>query len=85
MVESAFGALRPAAAGLIAYAGFLIMLSTIIRRPGFAGEWAIPLLPWFDYKAWLLFGVLLFGMLKWKKHPALYLAVGAAAGMLLKL
>jgi chromate transporter len=85
MVESVFGTLRPAATGLIAYAGFLIMLSSMIYRPGFAGAWAIPFALWFDFKAWLLFGALLFGMLKWKKHPVLYLGIGAAAGVLLKL
>jgi chromate transporter len=47
----------------------------------FAGQ---ELLEIFNLKAIGLFGILLFGIMKFKKHPIIYIAIGAVVGIILK-
>ena len=42
------------------------------------------LLEIFNLKALALFAVLLFGILKFKKHPIVYIAIGAVVGIIFK-
>jgi chromate transporter len=79
IVKSVFTGLRPAAAGLLSAAAFgAIMLSV----------WNDAALEWFEFIRWkelLLFGVLFFLVIKFKKHPILYVIAAGAAGVVLKL
>ena len=82
-VSAVFKSLRPAVTGLIAAAGFTILWSAVVRYPNKFGDFSAAFT--FDYKAWLLFAAILFGTMKWKKHPALYLGIAAVAGMAMQL
>jgi chromate transporter len=79
IVKSLFTALRPAAAGLLSAAGFGAIVLAI---------WNAAALHWYESFKWkecLLLGVLFFLIIKFKKHPILYIAVAGVAGVILKL
>ena len=78
-VKTVFYGLRAAVAGLLAVS-FLTVLKTTFLIPE-----AQTLLQMLNFKKLALFAVLLFLVLKFKKHPILYIAIGAAAGVLLAL
>ncbi len=78
LVEKTFFCLRPATIGLLAVSLISMMTPLFFN---FAGT---SLLEFFDLKAVALFGLLLFGILKFKKHPIIYIAIGAAAGIIFK-
>jgi len=79
--------LRPASAGLICAAAFALLKLSLAS--GNAWLWNSPLswLQWFDWRYVLLYAALL-PFVFWKKtkkiHPAVYIAAGAAAGVLFK-
>lgn len=78
LVQSAFSGLRPAVAGLIAAAGWSVLEATLIKVEGGA------IAPQ-DYRYYILFVLLLVvsNIKKLKKlHPAVYIAAGAAAGVI---
>ncbi|MDR2662437.1 MAG: chromate transporter [Treponema sp.] len=78
-VQAVFGGLRPAAAGLIAAAGFgVIRLSLYAGIPG----------AWYEGFRWKevgLFAALFILVWKCKKHPILYIAAAGIAGIALGL
>jgi chromate transporter len=79
IVKSIFTALRPAAAGLLSAAGFGAILLAV---------WNAAALHWYEYLKWkecLLLGILFFLIVKFKKHPILYIAAAGIAGVFLKL
>ena len=82
LVESIFSGLRPATTGLIAAAGFSVFRMAILT--GESGG----LLSLVSWKALALFAVLFAGT-QWKKtkslHPAAFIAIGAAVGLLVAL
>ncbi len=78
LVEKTFFCLRPATIGLLAVSLISMMTPLFFN---FAGT---SLLEFFDLKAVALFGLLRFGILKFKKHPIIYIAIGAAAGIIFK-
>lgn len=78
-INAAFYGLRPAVTGLIAIAGFEILKLSVITVDKFIETKNI--LNIFDYKALLLFIVLFILSNKQKKHPALYLGIGAIVGI----
>lgn len=78
LVEKTFFCLRPATIGLLAVSLISMMTPLFFN---FAGT---SLVEFFDLKAVALFGLLLFGILKFKKHPIIYIAIGAAAGIIFK-
>ncbi|GHV95306.1 chromate transporter [Spirochaetia bacterium] len=79
IVVSVFSGLRPAAAGLLAAAGL--------------GVWKLALYNsgapvWYEIFRWkecLIFGAIFLLIFKLKGHPVIYIALGAAAGVLLGL
>jgi len=77
--------LRPASAGLICAAAFALL--QISLSSGTAWDWHAPLV-WFDWRHVALYAALL-PLVFWKKlkkvHPAVYIAVGAAVGVIAKL
>ena len=79
VVQCLFTAFRPAAAGLLSAAGFSAIALSVWNT-------AAPI--WYDFIRWketLLLALLLFLVIKFKKHPILYIAAAGAAGVLLQL
>ena len=76
-VKNLFYGLRAAVAGLLA----LSVLS--VFKENFYVSGAASLIEMFDYKKIILFAVLMFGVMKFKKHPLVYILIGAGAGILM--
>ena len=72
-VKDLFYGLRAAVAGLIGAAVVAVLLQTLINARAL------------NTTKLILFAVLTFCVLKFKKHPIVYIAAGAVAGVLLKL
>ena len=79
IVVSVFSGLRPAAGGLLAAAGFGVWRLSLFS--GSAARW-YEILRW---KECAIFAALFLLILKLKGHPVIYIAVGAAAGIVLGL
>ena len=80
-VKDAFYGLRPAVTALIAYAAYTIINKTMIRFTQFG---KIPFFEAFSWQKVLFFAVILFGIMKFKKHPVVYIAIAAVVGIVLK-
>ena len=79
VVQSLFTAFRPAAAGLLSAAGFSAIALSLWNA-------AAPI--WYEFIRWketLLLALILFLVMKFKKHPILYIAAAGVAGVLLQL
>ncbi|MEG2353629.1 MAG: chromate transporter [Clostridium sp.] len=82
-VEGVFYGLRPAVTGLIAVAWFEVVNISILTWSKFINTKNIINL--FDYKALILFLVVFFISRKSKKHPIVFLLIGALSGIIFKL
>lgn len=83
IIQDTFRGLRPAATGLVAAAGFSVLLVALQASWSFS-----PLSFYLDYRCAILFALLLIcTQLKWTKnlHPVLYILFGGAVGALLSL
>ncbi len=78
LVKDTFYCLRPAVIGMLCVA-LTSMISPLLINLAGTGFFEI-----FNIKALVLFGLLLFGILKFKKHPIIYIAIGAVVGIVLK-
>jgi chromate transporter len=79
IVKTLFTALRPAAAGLLSAAGFSAIVLAV---------WNVAAMQWYEYLKWkegLLLVVIFFLIVKFKKHPILYIAAAGVVGVILKL
>jgi chromate transporter len=79
MVQAVFMGLKPCAAGLLAAAGFEAIRAALFNS-------AAPV--WYEALRWrecLLFAVLFVMIVKMKLHPAVYIALAGAAGVILEL
>lgn len=82
-VQSAFATLRPAVVGLIAAAGYQIFKVSVIHLDIWeAGGTAMQI---FDIKAIILFVALFIGITKIKTHPIVFIGIGAAVGIVLRM
>jgi chromate transporter len=80
LVENVFYGLRPAVTGMIAAAAAgVVQVALFQNSAGLAG-----LLSGINWPGVILFALLLFGMLKFKKHPIFYIAAAALVGIVLK-
>lgn len=78
-VQNAFAGLRPTVVGLLTVASIAIFKVTFFTEEGSS------LMGWvhaIDLKAVILFAGLFFGIVKFKKHPVIYIAIGAVLGVL---
>ena len=75
-VKNLFYGLRAAVSGLLAASVLNVFLQT------FMVSGAESIVASIDYKKLILFAVLVFGVFKFKKHPLVYIAVGAVCGVL---
>lgn len=78
LVKDAFYVLRPAVIGML-FVSLWSMVSPLLID--LAGTTFFEI---FNLKGLILFAVLLFGILKFKKHPIVYIAIGAVVGIIFK-
>lgn len=79
LVKNTFFCLRPAVIGMLGVSLLTMILPIFFN---FAGVNFFEIV---DLKAIVLFGLLLFGILKFKKlHPIVFIAIGAAVGIIFK-
>jgi len=79
IVKTLFTALRPAAAGLLSSAGLGAIALSL---------WNAASPRWYEFLRWkefILFALIFFLVVKFKKHPVLYIAAAGAAGIIFKL
>lgn len=84
-IEYAFYALRPVVTGLIAAAGFGVLVASLFHCAPLEELQVSDFMEKIGVAECILFGTLLFATNKWKKHPIFYIALSAAAGILLRL
>ena len=78
LVEKTFFCLRPATIGLL-LVSLISMMTPLFFN--FAGSGILEV---FNFEKIILFALLLFGILKFKKHPIVYLGIGALIGIIFK-
>lgn len=78
-VNSVFSGLRPAVVGMIAASVTTVFITTFYNAA--AAVWTQVI----DLRRAALFAVMLFLVFKFKKHPILYVLIGAAAGIIFSL
>jgi len=79
IVTTLFTALRPAAAGLLSSAGLGAIALSL---------WNAAAPRWYEFLRWkefILFTIIFFLVVKFKKHPVLYIAAAGVVGVVLKL
>ncbi|MDR2602518.1 MAG: chromate transporter [Spirochaetaceae bacterium] len=81
LLQAVFTAVKPAAAGLLAAAAFFLCRGALLNP----ARYGAALSEIFKIKECIVFLVILFLIFTLKKHPALYIALGAACGIALKL
>lgn len=81
-VKGAFLGLRPAVVGLLLMASIQIFKVSLFKE---APVSLLTIIPNIDYVAVILFALLLFGIIKFKKHPVVYIGIGALLGILIGL
>lgn len=77
MVKHIFYGLRPASTGLIAAAGFSVVLSTLF----YLNEYPNGILHTLNYFGLILAVLLYFAIKKWNKHPVVYIGASAVIGI----
>ena len=79
LVKDTFYVLRPAVIGMLGVS-LASMITPLVYISG-----AATILASINYKSIILFALLLFGILKFKKlHPIVFIAIGAAVGIIFK-
>ncbi len=81
-VQNAMEGVKPAAIGLIAAAGWQIFI-IVFGTDDFLGGTSV--LDWFTWRELAIFAVILFLILKFDKHPIVYIISGAALGIIFKI
>ncbi|HAN44783.1 MAG TPA: chromate transporter [Ruminococcaceae bacterium] len=81
-VSWTFYGLRPAVVGLISAAAFEVIKVSLFTLDKFGATKSFADI--LNYKAILLFGAIIFLLYKLKKHPVVYIALAAAAGIAFK-
>ena len=75
LVKDVFYGLRPAVVGML-FASILSVFETSLFKGNFISG--------VDFRYLALFFVLVFGVFKFKKHPILYIGIGAVVGIIFK-
>lgn len=83
-VQGVFKGLRPASTGLIVAAGLSIAELAFLHLDRWTGWSLDSLLAVVNWKAIVLAVVIYVGLVKFKKHPIIYIAISAAAGIIFK-
>ena len=83
-VQHAFYGLRPASTGLIVAAGLSVAELAFLNLEAWTGFSVNSLLAVIDWKAIVLAVAVYVGLVKFKKHPILYIAISALVGIIFK-
>lgn len=81
LVEGVFKGLRPASIGLITAAFLGVARESLLCLEKYTGFTLTSLLSVVNWKGIVLAAALFFAMRKWKKHPIVFIAIAAAAGI----
>ena len=84
-VEYAFYGLRPAVMGLIAAAGFGVLIGALFHSAALSDLTLSNFGSYIGIEECILFAVLLFATNKWKKHPIFYIVLSAIVGIVFAL
>ncbi|MFV0313533.1 MAG: chromate transporter [Anaerotignum sp.] len=84
-VENAFYTIRPTVTGLIGAAGFSVIMSSLLHVHKLGEITKDNFLGLIGIKECILFIVILVLTNKYKKHPIVFIGIGAAAGMIFAL
>lgn len=80
-VQAVFYGLRPAVAGLITAACYSVMAISLFSVDALkSGNF----MEFLNLKACAFFAILFYGVMKFKKHPVVYIGIAAVVGMLIK-
>lgn len=82
-VDAVFQGLRPASVGLIAVAAFEVIKIALINIDAYLATKNI--LDLINIKSCIFFAVIFFAVMKYKKHPVVYIAIAAVVGVVVKL
>lgn len=82
LVRAGFNGIRPAVVGLIGAAGFQVAKIALFNFKLYNETREIAQL--FDLRAIILFGVMLFAINKYKKHPIVYIVTAGIVGIIFK-
>ena len=83
LVQGVFKGLRPASTALIAAAGLSVAQMALLNLDAFTGINLQSLASVINWKGLLLAAVIYWGLKKFKKHPIVYIAFAALAGILI--
>lgn len=84
VVQGVFKGLRPASTGLIVAAGISVAELAFLNLEAWTGFNVNSLLSVIDWKAIVLAVAVYVGLIKFKKHPILYIALSAVVGIIFK-
>ena len=84
VVQGIFKGLRPASTGLIVAAGLGVAKLAFLNLEVWTGFSVDSLLTVIDWKAIVLAVAVYVGLVKFKKHPILYIAISALVGIIFK-
>lgn len=83
LVKAGFYGIRPVVAGLIGAAGFEVAKIALFNFDQYISTGSV--LDLLNIKAIIIFGVGIYAIAKWNKHPIVYIVGGAAVGILFRL
>lgn len=83
LVQGVFKGLRPASTGLIVAAGLSVAQMALLNTAAITGMNLESLLYGVNWKGLALAAALFFGVRKFKAHPIVFIAIAAAAGILI--
>ncbi|MBR6683074.1 MAG: chromate transporter [Firmicutes bacterium] len=84
VVQGVFKGLRPASTGLIVAAGLSVAELAFLNLEAWTGFTVTSLLAVVNWKAIVLAVAVYLGLIKFKKHPILYIALSAVVGIIFK-
>ncbi|MEJ6951329.1 chromate transporter [Natronospora cellulosivora (SeqCode)] len=82
LVQGAFTGIRPAVAGLIGFVAFELGKGELFNLQQFA--FGREIIEFFNFRAIILFLILLYLINKYKKHPILYIVAAAIVGIVFR-
>lgn len=83
VVQSVFNGLRPASVGLIAVAGYEVVKIALLNIDLY--KLSKNIMDLINIKALVLFAIIYYAIIKYKKHPVVYIGAAAIVGIIFKL
>lgn len=83
IVQSVFNGLRPASVGLIAVAGYEVVKIALLNIDLY--KLSRNIMDLINIRALIVFVIIFYAIMKYKKHPVVYIGAAAIVGIILKL